>query len=37
MKEVEDNSSEGWTWQSLPAGGVLTLRQSTGNQIEIRD
>jgi hypothetical protein len=36
IMEVQDKSSEGWVWQNLPSGGVLTLRQSIGNRIEIK-
>jgi hypothetical protein len=35
LNEVYDSSVEGWVWRSLPSGGVLTLKQSLGNHIEI--
>ena len=35
LEETDDISSEGWTWQSLDKGGILCIRQSDGNQVEI--
>jgi hypothetical protein len=36
LKEVADDSNEGWTWQTLDAGGILTVTHTTGNSISIR-
>lgn len=36
LDEVIDGSSDGWYWQSLPKGGVLKIKQSIGNKIEIQ-
>ncbi|MFH0841992.1 MAG: hypothetical protein V1903_05145 [Bacteroidota bacterium] len=35
LKQVKDDTAEGWGWRPLPSGGVLTLKQSIGNKIEI--
>ncbi len=35
LKEVGDENSQGWTWQSLTTGGVLKINQASGNQIVI--
>jgi hypothetical protein len=35
LPEVSDETSEGWTWQSLAAGGVLKINQTKGNEIRI--
>lgn len=35
LKEVDDNNSEGWNWQSLDKGGILRIKQSKGNEIAI--
>lgn len=35
LEETADTAAEGWTWQSMPKGGVLKIRQSKGNQVEI--
>ncbi|HMF73143.1 MAG TPA: hypothetical protein VK616_16805 [Flavitalea sp.] len=35
IEEVGDMTKEGWTWQSLDKGGILRIRQTKGNQIEI--
>lgn len=36
LEEVSNDSSEGWYWQSLPKGGILKIKQSKGNMIEIQ-
>ena len=36
IKEVNDQTSDGWMWQSLANGGILNIKQSIGNIIEIR-
>ena len=35
LAEVSGENSEGWTWQSLAAGGVLKINQTKGNEIRI--
>jgi len=35
LKKVADNISEGWQWQPLDTGGILRIKQSLGNEIEI--
>lgn len=35
IKEVNDNKSEGWIWLTLDKGGILKIKQSKGNKIEI--
>ncbi len=35
LKELADNSNEGWTWQTLDTGGILTVTHTTGNSISI--
>ncbi|MFY9152357.1 MAG: hypothetical protein WAO52_10100 [Prolixibacteraceae bacterium] len=35
LKEVNDNNSEGWIWQSLDNGGILRINHSKGNEIAI--
>jgi hypothetical protein len=36
LEEVFNDSSEGWYWRSLPKGGILMIKQSKGNMIEIK-
>lgn len=33
--KVNNSTLNGWTWESLDKGGVLTIKKSTGNQVEI--
>jgi hypothetical protein len=33
--KVNNGILNGWSWQSLEKGGVLTVQKSTGNQVEI--
>jgi hypothetical protein len=33
--KVNSRTINEWTWQSLEKGGVLTIKKSTGNQVEI--
>lgn len=35
LKETQDLSAPGWSWQPLEKGGILTIRQSFGKTIEI--
>jgi len=35
LQEVKNEQEEGWTWQSLDKGGVLTIKQSLGTEVEI--
>jgi len=35
LKKAVDNSSEGWMYQSLDKGGVLKIKHTKGNKIEI--
>jgi len=35
LDEVAGGNDEGWFWQSLPKGGILKIRQSKGNTLEI--
>ena len=35
LKEVADDSSDDWIWQTLDAGGILTVTHTTGNSISI--
>ncbi|HTE23772.1 hypothetical protein [Flavitalea sp.] len=35
LSEVSDTSAVGWTWLSMNKGGVLKIKQTTGNEIEI--
>jgi len=35
LKEVMDINTEGWVWQPLNSGGILLIKQSIGNKIEI--
>jgi hypothetical protein len=35
LEEVTEEGNEGWYWESLPKGGVLKIKQSKGNEIEI--
>lgn len=35
LKEVTDDSSEGWIWQSLNKGGVFKIKHIKGDKIEI--
>ena len=35
LNESDNMDNEGWTWETLSKGGVLTIHQSKGNQIEI--
>lgn len=35
LKKAVDNSSEGWIFQSLDKGGVLKIKHTKGNEIEI--
>ena len=35
LQEVGDDRIEGWRWQSLSSGGILTINQSSGNHIEV--
>jgi hypothetical protein len=36
LQPAEGKDAEGWYWESLPTGGVLTIRHSQGKNIEIR-
>lgn len=33
--KVNSKTLNGWTWQTLDIGGVLTIKKSSGNQVEI--
>ena len=35
IKQVSDNVSEGWLWQSLESGGILKINQAQGAEVEI--
>ena len=35
LEQVDDANSEGWTWQALNQGGILNIKQTEGNQVEI--
>jgi hypothetical protein len=35
LEQVDDANSEGWTWQVLNQGGILRIKQTKGNQVEI--
>jgi archaellum component FlaG (FlaF/FlaG flagellin family) len=35
LQEVTVDDPEGWSWQSLPKGGILKIKQSKGNKLEI--
>ena len=35
IKELKEIKTDGWIWQSLQQGGVLRIKQSKGNRIEI--
>ncbi len=35
LKESKDNGAEGWTWQPLKKGGVLTVHHSQSNAVKI--
>jgi hypothetical protein len=35
LEEVTEEGNEGWYWESLPEGGVLKIKQSKGNEIQI--
>jgi hypothetical protein len=35
LTEKNDARTEGWKWQSLDEGGILTIKHASGNQIEI--
>jgi len=35
LEQVDDANSEGWTWQALNKGGILNIKQTKGNQVEI--
>lgn len=35
LKELRAAGAEGWTWQSLEKGGILTVTQKQGHRIEI--
>ncbi|MEP7110645.1 MAG: hypothetical protein ABI760_21815, partial [Ferruginibacter sp.] len=35
FKEITDGTREGWTWQSLPKGGILKIKHSEENEIVI--
>ena len=35
LEQVDDANSEGWTWQALNQGGILKIKQTKGNQVEI--
>ena len=35
LEEVSEEGNEGWYWESLPEGGVLKIKQSKGNEIQI--
>ena len=35
LEEVTHANSEGWTWQTLNKGGILKIKQTKGNQVEI--
>lgn len=36
LTEVKDKNKDGWFWQPLDKGGVLSIRQKLGNKIEIK-
>jgi hypothetical protein len=33
--KVNSKTYNGWTWQTLDKGGVLTIKKLTGNEVEI--
>ena len=35
LEQVDDANSEGCTWQALNQGGILKIKQTKGNQVEI--
>lgn len=35
LKEVNDKSADGWFWQQLDEGGILSVNQNLGSNIEI--
>jgi hypothetical protein len=35
LAEVKGDQAAGWNWQTLDKGGVVTIRQAKGNQVEI--
>lgn len=37
LSETESNTSEGWTWQLLDKGGVLTINHTSGTALEIEE
>lgn len=36
IKEIQNLTTEGWTWKPLEKGGVLRIKKITGNEIKIR-
>ncbi len=35
LQETEENAVNGWTWQPLNEGGILSVKHTDGNEIEI--
>jgi hypothetical protein len=35
LAEMSTADSDGWTWQSLPSGGILQINHSRGNDVQI--
>jgi len=33
---TEEENAQGWSWQNLEKGGILTIRQQTGNKVDIQ-
>lgn len=37
ISQTENNAPEGWTWQLLGKGGVLTINHASGTELEIEE
>jgi hypothetical protein len=35
LEETEESAADGWTWQQLDEGGILKVKHTGGNEIEI--
>jgi hypothetical protein len=35
LKEIKSQAEEGWSWKPLDKGGVLEIKHTTGNEIQI--
>jgi hypothetical protein len=35
LEEIREGSGAGWMWETMDKGGILTIRQSAGNRVEI--